>query len=572
MNRIDEYAEYGIYMSESVLTMMPYVGQASQKDDKTPEQAIERRFRQHLYDTNRKAGSPGHHTRFREHIREVIGPKPKMADYKNRFVWEMVETVKIKEPYDADIAETRWINKLDSHNDGYNKDSKGKTKKRQKGDVVAIYAIQDTVTKKYYVGQAVLKKRKPLYEHAIDRFVHGHIKSSRDKSCPQKYNRKFSKGIRGELGNDDFTNEQFFMVFPVKIVATTNDKKEADRLEEYFIKKHNSFHNGYNGTETGQWGDRTQWVKRELSEEHCKNLSKALKGRVKSAEERANMSAAQKGSKSWRWNHGASNDKIRQMRLDGISLENIAKEVGLSDSAVAGRLKEMGISVEPCYQRGADHYAYKDVDKEVVRQMHSEGVSLEKIGQHFGVSWSVMNRCMKEMGLTATPWRPKGKANPRYRDDIDDEEIKKLYLGGMNRSNIAKKIGVSIPTVDSRLRNNGVKVISRIRTDIDNNEIMRLFSGGMTRKDIARHFGMSPAGIQNRLKVMGVPTVPKKRDDIDTNEIKRLREAGLKHREIADKLGISEAFVQRRLKAVGIATTKEMGVSVPTVKRRMNEA
>ena len=45
-----------------------------------------------------------------------------------------------------------------------------------------------------------------------------------------------------------------------------------------------------------------------------------------------------------------------------------------------------------------------------------------------------------------------GKKNPRYRNDIDINDIKKLIEQGLTRNKIAKLMGTTFRTIDQRLK------------------------------------------------------------------------------------------------------------------------
>lgn len=101
----------------------------------------------------------------------------------------------------------------------------------------------------------------------------------------------------------------------------------------------------------------------------------------------------------------------------------------------------------------------------------------------------------------------RGKLSPRFRDDLDDEEIKKLYIKeGLSTIQIGKKLGVSDRTISNRLKKQGIKVRNKsIRDDLDDEEIKKLYiEGGLSTIQIGEKLGTSAVTIWNRLKKQGI--------------------------------------------------------------------
>ena len=97
----------------------------------------------------------------------------------------------------------------------------------------------------------------------------------------------------------------------------------------------------------------------------------------------------------------------------------------------------------------------------------------------------------------------RGKWHPSFRGDLDDEEIKKLYIEeGLSTYQIGEKFGVSDSTIGRRLKKQGVKVQDKnIRNDLDDEEIKNLYiKDGLSTYQIGEKFGFSDVTISNRLK------------------------------------------------------------------------
>ena len=151
----------------------------------------------------------------------------------------------------------------------------------------------------------------------------------------------------------------------------------------------------------------------------------------------------------------------------------------------------------------------------------------------------------------------RGKWHPKFRDDLNDKEIKKLYIkGGLSTIQIGEKLGASRHTIIRRLKKQGVKVQDkRIRNDLDDEEIRKLYvEEGLSTYQIGEKFGVSDVTIGKRLKKQGIKVQDKNvRNDLDDEEIKKLYvEEGLSTIQIGEKFGASHHAISRRLKKQGV--------------------
>lgn len=151
----------------------------------------------------------------------------------------------------------------------------------------------------------------------------------------------------------------------------------------------------------------------------------------------------------------------------------------------------------------------------------------------------------------------RGKWNPSFRDDLDDEKIRKLYVKeGLSTYQIGEKFGTNYNTINARLKKQGVKVQDKsIRDDLDDEEIKKLYvEKGLSTVQIGKKFEASYSTINRRLKNQGIKIQDTRiRDDLDDEEIKKLYiEKGLSTTQISKKLGTSNSTIYKRLKKQGV--------------------
>lgn len=90
---------------------------------------------------------------------------------------------------------------------------------------------------------------------------------------------------------------------------------------------------------------------------------------------------------------------------------------------------------------------------------------------------------------------------------------------------------------------------------LDEDDLVKLYKGGMTKANIARHFGCAPSCIQKRLSKLGFPAKSpgvEQRFILDEDEIVILYNSGMTKRSIGKRFGCSELVIAKRLSEHGI--------------------
>ena len=142
-----------------------------------------------------------------------------------------------------------------------------------------VYKAINKINNKSYIGQTTQSLNKRISNHVTDAFL------GRD-------NMYFHKAIK-KYGKDNFEWE---------IVGKYSSLDELNEAEKYFIRKYNTFKNGYNLTEGGEGllgcsGKLAPMYGRHLSKEAKQKIGTAHKGSKRSKESKRKMSEAKKGKK-----------------------------------------------------------------------------------------------------------------------------------------------------------------------------------------------------------------------------------------------------------------------------------
>ena len=101
----------------------------------------------------------------------------------------------------------------------------------------------------------------------------------------------------------------------------------------------------------------------------------------------------------------------------------------------------------------------------------------------------------------------RGKWHPNFRDDLDDKEIRKLYVEEeLSTAQISEKLGASRTIIRNRLKKQGIKLRNKnIYDDLDDEEIRKLYiEEGLSTYQISEKLGVSNMTIGNRLKKQGI--------------------------------------------------------------------
>lgn len=116
--------------------------------------------------------------------------------------------------------------------------------------MIGIYSIYSKSQNKYYIGKSIdIHKR--FLKHKSDLRLNQH-------------HSKYLQNVYNKYGEDD-------LVFQV---IQECSYEESGELEKYYIKQFNSFKDGFNETEGGEWGAPG----RKFSEETLKKMSENIRG------------------------------------------------------------------------------------------------------------------------------------------------------------------------------------------------------------------------------------------------------------------------------------------------------
>jgi hypothetical protein len=157
-------------------------------------------------------------------------------------------------------------------------------------------------------------------------------------------------------------------------------------------------------------------------------------------------------------------------------------------------LKGLGVDVRHKNDRNKD----KITPEKVLREF-KKNESIIEVAVKFGVSTKYIKDILDELGVA--PAKTGGYIN------LDEQALISDYKSGMTCPQIAKKYGVQIWVVHSRLKSAGIKVKERgggVRINLPKEEIIADYQSGLSMAKIGRKQFVSGGTISKRLKEWGV--------------------------------------------------------------------
>lgn len=219
-----------------------------------------------------------------------------------------------------------------------------------------IYRIYNTINNKSYIGQSKNIKKRILYHHLCD--------FNNPNNCC--YENKFYQAIR-KYGLDNFEVE-------ILVLCKEEDLNEN---EIRLIGKFDSFKNGYNSTEGGQYlSDNIHSFETELKRQVTREITKALQDENHPRARLSNEEVV----------------KIRQRYIDGETCENIQKDyldytLGSFKKIIFGQSYKRVGNIPPQEERRRTNARFTADQVRYIRNKYqTEKVSHAKLAEEFGVS------------------------------------------------------------------------------------------------------------------------------------------------------------------------------------------
>ena len=262
------------------------------------------------------------------------------------------------------------------------------------------------------------------------------------------------------------------------------------------------------------------------------------------------------------------NDEIDNKILEGLSKgktqTKMEKELGIPQSAISLRIKKMrerGIDIPDSLIGKKKKTENDEIDNKLLEGL-SKGKKQKEIAKELGISQSTIIlriKQMKERGIKI-PYILKGRRKKTKNDEIDNKILEEISKGKKQKE-IAKELGIPKTTVSLRInkmRERGTDIpysLKGTRRKIENIEIDNKILEGLSKekqqKEIAKELEISESTISyriNRMRKRGIEIPQKPKLEVGNDELakkiirlKYSRNASKKQLKIlADNYGVKE--------------------------------
>lgn len=230
-----------------------------------------------------------------------------------------------------------------------------------------IYMVVNLINNKKYIGQSKNIRKRFQSHHLVD--------YKNKNNC--NYNTKFYQALR-KYGIDNFE----------VIILKLCEEKKLDDLEIKYIKEFDTFKNGYNSTEGGQyWSPNIHSEETELKKQKTRKQNKSL---MSENHPRAKLTNQQVWDIRQRYIDGESIKEIYQDFKDLYSNQQTFKRIVLGQTYVTvGNIP----SKEQVRHTNAK---LTDVQVKEIRSSYKKGVvSYRELGEKYGLSESSIAAIIK---------------------------------------------------------------------------------------------------------------------------------------------------------------------------------
>ena len=230
-----------------------------------------------------------------------------------------------------------------------------------------IYMVVNMINNKKYIGQSKNIKKRFQSHHLVD--------YKNENNC--NYNTKFYQAIR-KYGIDNFE----------VIILKLCKEEELDNLEIKFIKEFDTFKNGYNSTEGGQfWSPNIHSKETELKRQQTRKKNKSL---MNENHPRAKLTNQQVWDIRQRYINGESIKNIYQDFKDLYSNQQTFKRI------VLGQTYTTVGNIPNKEQIRHTNAKLTDVQIKEIRNSYKKGVvSYRELGEKYGLSESSIAAIIK---------------------------------------------------------------------------------------------------------------------------------------------------------------------------------
>jgi len=196
-------------------------------------------------------------------------------------------------------------------------------------------------------------------------------------------------------------------------------------------------------------------------------------------------------------------EEIKRRYANNEGLLTIAKALGTSQGPVTRVLKENNVEI----RKSTDSLkAFSDEEEKEVIEKYKKGLTAKAIAKEYGLSKTPILKVLKRAGCN--PYKDNQERNKKLSEG-QKEEIAIAYKEGETAQKLARRYGVTGPTIKKALQESGVDVRSYSEaqgglTDDKIRELIDLYKEGWNTVQLAENYGIGDGTVGRYLDRAGV--------------------------------------------------------------------
>jgi len=225
---------------------------------------------------------------------------------------------------------------------------------------------------------------------------------------------------------------------------------------------------------------------------------------------------------------------------EGISVTEIGRRLGITQSSVSHMLRKLGVA--PSWEKRESRTAALTPElKSRLIELANQGWTAKTISDELEIDYDIVRNTLRQSGVDLEPFgRRKGRHGGAK---VGIEPVMSLYRKGLSIPAIAKQLQISRDVARRRLKWGGV-----IFESVDEAEILAALKQGHTARQCAEKLGISETTIRRYAKLAAIDFKQQTLRSQVTDQILHLRRQGMSCYEIAEKVGMDHTYVWRILK------------------------
>ena len=248
---------------------------------------------------------------------------------------------------------------------------------------------------------------------------------------------------------------------------------------------------------------------------------------------------------------GLTDDVLRTQVAEGLSLPQMAKTNGCSQSTIRNHLSQIGL-------RTLEAERAAQITQSELEKLIDIGYDCKSIAEKYGITEMQLGKLLKKFNLETS--------SSKFEKMIRKEDIIEMYEAGAKKNQLAEIFGVPEYIIEKTLRRFGLSGYKQSLTELVSDQVditpqllRKLIKEGKTRTQIAEELGVLPERITQCLNEFNIPftgNILRASDVLPDATTLRSMSKDITVEDIAKKYGLSSSDVTDHFYKLGIFNFK----------------